>query len=280
MPISEKTFILEQSLKEIHSFAPSFNPKYVTHHPKTRRGNPISIVSISFLLNSNDIWQSIKWKYALCGFRSMDGLELTKSKEREIWDAVFVLNACKMNGRSNFWSSNILFIPLPFLYFICPCNSYKRTDSTHHCWGHLVFLRPLPKIHTSYLKDLLWLKAIFGQAIFEAIEVKGRSMLIFPRNFVIISESLAANLEKITQTSVWQTVAKLWFIWLDWFDWSIFLFALLTRVSLWGTIKKIRTSGPKISMMHWHDIRHATLEWIPTHCGLIEILCMQMKHHP
>ena len=29
------------------------------------------------------------------GFRSMDGLE--KSKEREIWDAVFVLNACTMN---------------------------------------------------------------------------------------------------------------------------------------------------------------------------------------
>ena len=34
------------------------------------------------------------------GFRSMDGLE--KSKEREIWDAVFVLNACTMNRGSNF----------------------------------------------------------------------------------------------------------------------------------------------------------------------------------
>ena len=33
-----------------------------------------------------------------------------------------------------------------------------------------------------------------------------------PRNFVIISESLAANLEKVRQTSVWQTVPKFWFI--------------------------------------------------------------------
>jgi hypothetical protein len=50
---------------------------------------------------------------------------------------------------------------------------------------------------------------IFGRAVFEAIEVKGRSMLNFaqilrlrPRNFSIISESLAANLKKVRQTSV------------------------------------------------------------------------------
>jgi hypothetical protein len=50
---------------------------------------------------------------------------------------------------------------------------------------------------------------IFGRAVFEAIEVKGRSMLHFarilrlqPQNFSIISESLAANLKKARQTSV------------------------------------------------------------------------------
>ena len=37
---------------------------------------------------------------------------------------------------------------------------------------------------------------------------------LWPRNFVIISESLAANLEKVRQTSVWQTVPRIWFIWL------------------------------------------------------------------
>ena len=41
-----------------------------------------------------------------------------------------------------------------------------------------------------------------------------RSLRLQPRNFSIISESLAANLEKVRQTSVWQTVPKFWFIWL------------------------------------------------------------------
>ena len=43
---------------------------------------------------------------------------------------------------------------------------------------------------------------MFGVAVFEAIEDKGRSMLIFEEKFVIISESLAANLEEVRQTSV------------------------------------------------------------------------------
>ena len=55
---------------------------------------------------------------------------------------------------------------------------------TPHCWGRLVFLQPLPKIHTShqYLEDFHWFEAIlknFGRAIFEAIELKGHSMLNF-----------------------------------------------------------------------------------------------------
>ena len=50
---------------------------------------------------------------------------------------------------------------------------------------------------------------IFGRAIFEAMEVKGLrfevikvTLKLRPQNFAIISESLAANLEKVRQTSV------------------------------------------------------------------------------
>ena len=44
---------------------------------------------------------------------------------------------------------------------------------------------------------------MFCSAIFEAIEVKGQSRLNFEaQNFVISSENLAANLEKVRQTSV------------------------------------------------------------------------------
>ena len=50
---------------------------------------------------------------------------------------------------------------------------------------------------------------IFGRAIFEAMEVKGLrfevvevTLRLRPRNFEIIPESLAANLEKVRQTSV------------------------------------------------------------------------------
>ena len=70
----------------------------------------------------------------------------------------------------------------------------------------------------------------------EAIEVKGRSLLNFEAA-TFISESLAANLEKVRQTSVWQTVPKFYL-----FDFVIFLFALLTRTSLWGTIQKTNKS--------------------------------------
>ena len=52
----------------------------------------------------------------------------------------------------------------------------------------------------------------------------------WPQNFVTFSESLAANLEKVRHDK--------WFQSSDLFDFDIFLFALLTSVSLWGTIKK------------------------------------------
>ena len=41
---------------------------------------------------------------------------------------------------------------------------------------------------------------------------RGWFLRLQPRNFAIISESLAANLKKVRQTSVWQTVPKLLFI--------------------------------------------------------------------
>ena len=55
---------------------------------------------------------------------------------------------------------------------------------TPPCWGHLVFLQPLPKIHTShqYLEDLHWFEAIFKNfacAIFEVVEVEWWSLLNF-----------------------------------------------------------------------------------------------------
>ena len=87
----------------------------------------------------------------------------------------------------------------------------------------LVFLQLLLKIHTfhQYLEDLDLLEAIFKNfalAVFEAIK---RSKVdwywiwrLEPQNFVIISETLDANLEKVKQASVWQMVPKFWFIWL------------------------------------------------------------------
>ena len=63
--------------------------------------------------------------------------------------------------------------------------SLQRTNFfTPHCWGLLVFLRSLPTIHSFHqsLEQMHWFEAIFEMfcsAVFEAIEVKGRSMLNF-----------------------------------------------------------------------------------------------------
>ena len=93
---------------------------------------------------------------------------------------------------------------------------------TPHCLGHLVLVRSLPTIHISHqsLEQMHWFEVIFKMfcsAVFEAVEVKGQSRLNFEAatsKFVIGYESLAANLEKVRQTSVWQAVPKFWFIWL------------------------------------------------------------------
>ena len=69
---------------------------------------------------------------------------------------------------------------------------------------------------------------MFGSAVFKAIEVKVGSRLNFealqPQNFLTWSESLAANLKKVRHDKRFKSS--------DLFDIDIFLFALLTRVSL------------------------------------------------
>ena len=80
--------------------------------------------------------------------------------------------------------------PVSFLYS-SPCldlvHIYATTLIwllTPHCWGHLVLLQPPPTIQTFHqcLDEMQWFEAIFkmfGGAMFEAIEVKGCSMLNF-----------------------------------------------------------------------------------------------------
>ena len=79
---------------------------------------------------------------------------------------------------------------------ISPYNSYLHSifGTNALIWGHfknVPFLRPLR------LKN-------------------NRDWILRLRrwNFVISSESLAANFEKVRQTFVWQTVPNFWFIWL------------------------------------------------------------------
>ena len=110
---------------------------------------------------------------------------------------------------------------LSFLWFVLDDFSY-----TPHCWGQLVLVQSSRTIHTS--KDVCcWI------------------LRLWPWNFAIKSESLPANLKKVRQIVVWQTVPHFWFIdimAMDLFDFNIFLFALLTRVCLCGTIKKTSKS--------------------------------------
>ena len=111
----------------------------------------------------------------------------------------------------------------------CRLKLCSSRPYTPHCWGHLVFLQPLPKIHTSnqYLKDLHWFGAIFKNLVkpflrpLRSKDVQCWLLTLWPWKFVIISESLAANLEKVRQSFVWQTIAKFWFIWLRYLSFCI-----------------------------------------------------------
>jgi hypothetical protein len=104
----------------------------------------------------------------------------------------------------------------PSLYYVCKWSGWF----TPHCWGRLVFLRPLSKIHTShqYLDDLHWFDAIFKIfvcAVFEAIDVKGWSRLNFEAATSKICNhfrKFGCQPRKVRQIFVWQKVPKLWFI--------------------------------------------------------------------
>ena len=111
-----------------------------------------------------------------------------------------------------------------------------------------------------YLEDLF---KNFCWAIFEAIQ-RTFNVEYWGYDLEIIPECLAANLEKVWSTSVWQTVAKFWFIWL----WYI-SFCIVTRVSpkwsttplrqlgakFWGTIKKTNKSE------HWNHLSYRGLPY-------------------
>ena len=92
-----------------------------------------------------------------------------------------------MSGR-NIWIN--FEVPQQYIRYI---NSWKKCSNLMQFLKYLAepFLRPLRS------KDVpCWI------------------LRLRPRNFAIISESLAANLETVRHTSVWQTVPKFWFFWL------------------------------------------------------------------
>ena len=119
-----------------------------------------------------------------------------------------------------FWSMCILLDHFLMLFSTSTGNTGQHT--TPHYWGCLVFSQPLPKIHTpiniwKICIDLRLFSKCFTVPFLRPLRSKDNRCWILrlrPRNFVIIFESLAANLKKVRQTSVWQTVPKFWFIWL------------------------------------------------------------------
>jgi hypothetical protein len=103
------------------------------------------------------------------------------------------LEFCNLWGLSLVTAEDFWFFCDLYLQFIAPINLWNKCIDLRlflKCKEEL-FLRPLRS-----KDDRCWI------------------LRLRPRNFVIISESLAANLEKVRQTSVWQTVPKFWFIYL------------------------------------------------------------------
>ena len=107
---------------------------------------------------------------------------------------------------------------------------------THHCWRRFFWL--IWGYFQNVWKGRFW--GHWGQRMFE-VEFWGCDLEI--------SESLAANLEKVRLISICQMVPK--------FDFDIFLFALLKRVSLWGTIKKTKIRNLELFVIQ----RSALLFW-------------------
>ena len=110
----------------------------------------------------------------------------------------------------------LLFLWNPSSFFGSPFLSFSMYF-TPHCWGFLASLRSLPTIYTFHqsLEQMHWfLKCKAGLFLrpLRSKDDQGWILRLQPRNFVIISESLPANLKKVRQTSVWQTIPKFWFI--------------------------------------------------------------------
>ena len=103
---------------------------------------------------------------------------------------------------------------VPYLKALICC--YILPDGTPRCWGYLVLVQSPLTIRPSHLFEAIF--KMFGASVFEVIVVRGCLMWKFKvmtsKILVIITESLAANLKKVRQTSVWQVVPKFWFIWL------------------------------------------------------------------
>ena len=75
-----------------------------------------------------------------------------------------------------------------------------------------------------------------------------------PQNFVIISEILAANLEKVKGSLLYDKQFQSF----DLFDFDIFLFALLTRVSPRGKIKKTGKVPIKVCINSINSLKDMT----------------------
>ena len=107
----------------------------------------------------------------------------------------------------------------PFTNYLL--NSFYEPQITLHWLGHLdlvlcdLYLRVIPPINLwntcIYLRLLSkYLVGLFLRPL-RSKEVGGWILRLLPQNILASSESSAANLKKVKQTSVWQTVPKFLF---------------------------------------------------------------------
>ena len=115
------------------------------------------------------------------------------------------------------------------------CNLYLQFIAPINLWNKCIDLR-------------LFLKCKEGPFLRPLRSKDDRCWILRlrPRNFGIISESLATNLEKVRQTSVWQTVPKFWFIWL----WYIYFCIIYKSKSLRNNKKEL-----------WHHLSYRGLSY-------------------
>ena len=88
-------------------------------------------------------------------------------------------------------------------------NIWINFEAPQQCIRHI---NPWKKC-SNFMQFLKYLAEPFLRPLMSK-DVQCWILRLQPRNFAIISESLAANLEEVRQTSVWQTVPKFWFSWL------------------------------------------------------------------